>query len=307
MLTIERGTGRGRWATEVDRAVAGRIARGEAGGTAGRVLARGAGWVVEDVVCTSGPTDRPFEERHTGFSIAVVVAGTFQYRSPHGREVLTPGSLLLGNAGEPFECGHEHAPGDRCVAFHYEPAYFERIAADVGIGSAGGGFRAPRLPPVREVSGAVAAAAAGVLGGHGIGWEELAVELAARALGLASGGSPRPGVVLPGVQARVTEAVRRIERDPAARLPLQGLAAEAGLSPFHFLRTFQRATGVTPHQFILRARLREAAAQLAIGRRAVLAIALDAGFGDLSNFNRAFRAEFGVSPTKWRRRGAMVR
>jgi AraC family transcriptional regulator len=104
----------------------------------------------------------------------------------------------------------------------------------------------------------------------------------------------------------VTSAVRRIERDLTADLNLASLAREAGLSPYHFLRTFQALTGVTPHQFVLRKRLREAALHLASLRLAsgpvkVLDIALDCGFGDLSNFNRAFRAEFGISPRDYRR------
>jgi AraC-like DNA-binding protein len=80
---------------------------------------------------------------------------------------------------------------------------------------------------------------------------------------------------------------------------LDSLARQAGLSPYHFLRTFQRVTGVTPHQFVLRARLREAAVRLTTERRNVLDIALDCGFGDVSNFNRAFRTEFGVNPRRY--------
>jgi AraC family transcriptional regulator len=79
----------------------------------GRLLARGDRWTVKDVVCTSGPGDRSFEEQHSQVSIAIVVAGTFQYRSTTGRALMTPGSLLLGNAGHCFECGHEHGRGDR--------------------------------------------------------------------------------------------------------------------------------------------------------------------------------------------------
>jgi AraC family transcriptional regulator len=62
-------------------------------------------------------------------------------------------------------------------------------------------------------------------------------------------------------------------------------------------------TRVTPHQFILRARLREAAVRLKTTRNEVLEIALDTGFRDLSNFNHSFRAEFGMSPTSYARRG----
>lgn len=70
----------------------------------------------------------------------------------------------------------------------------------------------------------------------------------------------------------------------------------------HFLRTFERATGVAPHQYILRGRLRAAAQRLADAREKIVDVALDCGFADLSNFNRAFRAEFGVTPRAYRMR-----
>jgi len=93
-----------------------------------------------------------------------------------------------------------------------------------------------------------------------------------------------------------------IERQPDANLSIETLSRESGLSPYHFLRTFQSVTGVTPHQYILHARLREAAIRLAEEpSRQVVDIALDCGFQDLSNFNHAFRAEFGLSPRAHRR------
>ena len=102
-------------ADELERALAHRALHGSPGRPAARVLAEGEGWALTDVVCTSGPKDRPFEECHSNFSIVIVAAGTFQYRSQAGRELMTPGSLLLGNAGQSFECGHEHGAGDRCL------------------------------------------------------------------------------------------------------------------------------------------------------------------------------------------------
>ena len=48
-----------------------------AGHPTARILARGEDWTVADVVCTCGPDDRPFEEQHSQFAIAVVADGTF--------------------------------------------------------------------------------------------------------------------------------------------------------------------------------------------------------------------------------------
>src|SRR5262249_61149389 len=96
------------------------------------------------------------------------------------------------------------------------------------------------------------------------------------------------------------EANKVIGRRLAPPLSLAGLARAAGLSAYHFLRTFDRVTGVTPHQYVLRARLRAAAGRLMHSRAKIIDVALDSGFGDLSNFNRAFRAEFGATPRRYR-------
>jgi len=60
-----------------------------------QVLASGSGWRVVDVAYSSNPESRPFEDQHDLVTIAAVVAGSFQYRSTHGIEMLAPGALLL--------------------------------------------------------------------------------------------------------------------------------------------------------------------------------------------------------------------
>jgi AraC family transcriptional regulator len=312
-------------AVELEQALARRAATGAAAcHPTCRVLARGDGWVVEDLICASGPQDPIFEERHGNVSIAMVLAGTFQYRgsacqgsanwgsakrgsvksgSANGairNELMTPGSLLLGNAGQGFEVGHEHAAGDRCLSFHFAPEYFERIASDASVKKSDRGFRMLRLPPLRELSSLIARARAGLEYLADTPWEELSVELAAATVRVERGISSRVDNVPPSAIARVTRSVRAIERRPDGTLGLGSLAREAGLSPYHFLRTFERLTGITPHQYVRRARLREAASRLAVEREKVLDIAYDCGFGDVSNFNRAFRTEFGVSPLRWK-------
>jgi AraC family transcriptional regulator len=267
-----------------------------------RVLAQGDGWTVSDMVCASGPQDRPFEERHSHVCIAIVAAGTFQYRSASGRELMTPGSLLLGNSGQCFECGHEHGTGDRCLAFYYAPDYFERLAAEAGHGGSTLGFRVPRLPSLPALSRLLVQACAGMAGSVHVPWEEFSVQLAARTVQLVRGVVPEPSNAPSSAVARVTRVVRTIEHHLDLGLTLGSLAQKAGLSPYHFLRTFQHLTGMTPHQYIIRARLREAAMRLLAREAKVLDIALDCGFHDLSNFNRAFRAEFGLTPLVYRRR-----
>lgn len=298
----------GNIAADLQRALAQRARDGARGGTLARPLAAGSGWSVADVLCTHGPRDASFEEQHDRVCIAMVVAGAFAYRTDTGHALLTPGALMLGNAGACFECGHRHGAGDRCFAFHYAPTYFERLAADAGIAGAGLDFRQARIAPLKQAAPLIARACAEAMTTSHADqaapavWSELAVELAAATL-QAAGALTRPPRD-PGAAAwsRVVEAVHLIDASPEAPHTLASLACAAALSEFHFLRTFQRVTGVTPHQYVLRTRLRAAALRLRENTEKIVDIALACGFNDLSNFNHAFRQEFDVSPREWRTR-----
>jgi len=263
------------------------------GKIATNILANGNGWSVADVVCTYGPQDRAFEEQHTSISITVVVEGSFQYRSASGSEVMSPGSLLIGNPGQCFECGHDHGAGDRCLAFFYAPEFFERARLPDTLSI-------QRIPPMARLSPWIVQARQAIDDPGGVAFEEFAHGLPAAVLGTL--GLSRQVSSSPSAadERRISAALRFIEANLHQPLPLERLASSAKMSEFHFLRTFKQVTQVTPHQYILRTRLRKAAVRLKTRSDKVLEIALDTGFGDLSNFNHAFRAEFGVSPTRFR-------
>jgi AraC family transcriptional regulator len=272
---------------------------GEPGSTQPRQLASGNGWNVADVVCTCGPEDPPYEEQHREFAVAFVISGMFEQHSAHGRTLMTPGAVMLGSPATCFACSHTHARGDRCVSFWYSAEYFDRVLADVPARGMRG-FSVDALPPLREISTLSTRATAAISKRDGHPWDELAALVATTSVALTQGLPRRPAPVSKRAESKVADAVRRIELAPDAALSLDSLADAAGISPYHFLRVFSGVCGVTPHQYVRRARLRRAAEHLLAEPSRIIDIALDSGFSDVSNFNHAFRAEFGVSPRRYR-------
>ena len=254
-----------------------------------------------DIVCTCGPHDRPYEERHAGASVSIVLAGSFVYRDGRGAALMAPGAMLLGDPGRSFQCSHDHGADDRCLSFQFDPDCFARLAADAGARRPT--FGRSGLPPLRPLAGIAARARIALDNGSpAAAFEEIALELAGGALRLASDPSARGRAAIADRDfARIARAIRDIESDPTAPRTLAAMAEAAGMSRYHFLRAFSRVTGATPHQWLLRVRMRAVARMLAATRAPVTAIALDAGFDDLSNFIRTFRAEFGASPRAWRK------
>lgn len=264
------------------------------------ILASGPGWKVRDTVCTAGSRDRPFEEQHAEVCIAAVTQGTFQYRTGSGRAVLAPGGVMLGNSGACFECGHDHSTGDRCLAFHFTPEMLETVVASVP-GARSVLFAVPNLPPLTALLPLLAEAEAARDCVDAADLEETALRVAGAVVATLTETSKRAlrGPTRQEVR-RVSHAVRYIEAHSHEPLTLQDLACEVATSPYHFLRIFRQVVGMTPHQYVLRTRLNRAAIRLRTSQEPISAIAFDAGFGDLSTFNRRFRRLLGYSPGAYR-------
>lgn len=264
-----------------------------------RLLAAGAGWRVDDVICSFGPQDRPFEEQYDAMCIAAVTHGTFQYRSSLGSALLEPGAVLLGNRGHCFQCGHEHGTGDRCLSFHVTPGFLESIAAAIpGVRHIA--FTTPRLPPDPALLPIIAAAESARSDGDESELEEITVRLAAAVCATLAQTKPSARAPSRRDERRISAALRLIETRADEPLPLSEMASAAAMSPYHFLRSFRAIVGMTPHQYVLHTRLRRAAVRLRQSAESIAAIAYAAGFNDLSTFNRRFARIVGQSPSAYR-------
>ena len=126
----------------------------------------------------------------------------------------------------------------------------------------------------------------------------MAVHLA-RNYGVMDLGSRGTHPSLPGFKLRlITEW---IAEHFAEDFTLDRLAAQAGLSKFHFQRLFKRATGVSPSQYHINIRLNEARRLLRETKMSVVDVSLEVGYADPSHFARLFRRETGLSPSDYRR------
>jgi len=84
------------------------------------------------------------------------------------------------------------------------------------------------------------------------------------------------------------------------QVSLKAVAASVNLSPCHFCSVFKKQTGLTFRQYRTRQRLEKARELLSDGERRVSDVAFESGFESIPYFNRAFRREFGCSPTEFR-------
>lgn len=106
---------------------------------------------------------------------------------------------------------------------------------------------------------------------------------------------------LPDLDARRLQKVcDYIDDHYAEAITLDQLAAEAGLSPFHFLRLFREATGLTPHRYVTDRRIQAARKALERQSSSLQEIALASGFGSQDSFTRVFRKSTGFTPGRYR-------
>jgi AraC-like DNA-binding protein len=99
---------------------------------------------------------------------------------------------------------------------------------------------------------------------------------------------------------RLLRARDAMDRAYAEPLDIPAVAAVAGLSEAHFIRSFRGCFGETPHRYLQRRRVERAMFLLRDTRRPVTDICYDVGFTSLGTFGRTFRAIVGEAPSEYR-------
>src|ERR1700738_1719912 len=256
---------------------------------------------VSDFRCSAGPGATPFVEQYRCHSVSYVRKGSFGCRTRGRTFELVAGSILVGFPGDEYVCTHDHVCGDECLSFFLGPELVEAIGDRAEVWRVGA---APPLPELM-VLGELAQAAAD--GRSDIGLDEVGQLFASRFVEMVSGRSREPATVTARDRRRSVETALWIDANSHQEIDLEDAAGQADISPFHFLRLFSTVLGVTPHQYLVRSRLRHAARLLADDARSVTDVAYDVGFGDLSNFVRTFHRAAGVSPRAFREAARGVR
>jgi AraC-like DNA-binding protein len=228
---------------------------------------------------------------HDQFGIGVIHQGAHRSLSGRGMVEAGTGDMITVNPGEV----HDGAPiGDHGRSWrilYFDPAVIAAAVEDMSEGRTGDfEFAHPVIAAGPLVSRFNALFAAMTRSG-GTAASLLREEMLFILLGcLQAKECKRPAV------PDMIHAVRRlIDDDPAAPLTLDALAQEAGLSKFQLLRGFCKATGLTPHAYLMQRRI-ALARHLIAGRTPLAEAAHAAGFADQSHMTRIFMRKYGVSP-----------
>ena len=250
---------------------------------------------IRGIEATAASTRRTFARHmHDQFGIGVMLAGAHRSASCRGAVEAFAGDAITVNPGEI----HDGAPvGESARTWkmlYIEPGVVMEAVGHITEGSTTDAeFAAPVLsrpglvPHFRELFSILTATDAP----HArMRAEELLLllldaSLVVRRIGERAQDAPQA----------IRHALRLIDDTPAMPLSLDDLARESGLSRYQVLRGIAKATGLTPHAYLVQRRAQMARRLITQGTTLVQA-ALESGFADQSHMTRVFVRQYGVSP-----------
>lgn len=236
---------------------------------------------------------------HPTFSIGAVDAGFSRFTGAgKGEERLTPGTLVLVPAQRVHACNPEPGQAWSYQMLHIDAQWLQRLRLESGsrAGASGEPARISRSSGLYQqfcaLNALLFSAASTVekeaaliefIGDH---------DFSACATAAAAPAPALSGVTLRGL-------IDHIEQAELAELSLDTLARSAGMGRYQLIRAFRTATGLTPHAYLVNARINQARQFLREGLE-LAEVAYRLGFADQSHFQRVFKAHAGVTPGQYR-------
>ncbi|MCA1490987.1 AraC family transcriptional regulator [Ensifer sp. NBAIM29] len=235
-------------------------------------------------------------QRHTHdqFGIGLIQHGAQKSLSGRGTVEAQAGDVITVNPGEVHDGMPIGDAGRTWKMLYLEPFLVEGIVSDITEGRRmRGEFADPVISDAMLAArfrSIFAAATATDCADSPLRWEVSAFALLAQALRLVPEGSlsfrePRA----------IAAAISLIDDDPLAPLSLADLARQSGLSRFQVVRGFTRATGLTPHAYLVQRRI-DIVRQLIAKRTPLADAAVAGGFADQSHMTRVFVRKYGFTP-----------
>ena len=226
---------------------------------------------------------------HDEMMIGVMHAGSLRFRRGRTTHVVGRGGLSIVNPGDVHTGGRYRGDVLAYTALYPRADVLERA----GIGSAGEFSTAvlddavlwhALFEATREDTEPLRA-------------EELIVQAIA-AMGARYGGAQATRRNRPYCHSAVGRAVDFIEAHYDESLTLDRLSTVAGIGARHLIRSFRRATGLTPHAFVRQTRVRRAREELRRGATPADA-AYATGFADQAHLTRVFKLLIGTTPGRY--------
>lgn len=230
---------------------------------------------------------------HQQYGIGVIHRGAQRSMSGRGVVEAGPGDTITVNPGEVHD-GMPIGDGGRAWSMlYFDPAMIDVAAEDISEGAYGAReFHHPAMTD-RTTAGLFLHLFAAMTGpdeaASSVHREELLLSLLA---GVIAQEASEPTQAVP---MAIRRARALIDDAPTDAVTLADLARECGLSRFQVVRGFARATGLTPHAYLMQRRI-DLARSLIAGGMPLAEAAAASGFADQSHMTRLFVRNFGISP-----------
>ncbi|WP_421399010.1 AraC family transcriptional regulator [Agrobacterium fabrum] len=253
--------------------------------------------VLPGVAAVVADSDRSFPRHmHDQFGIGLMERGAQKSLSGRGMVEAGPGHVITVNPGEVHDGIPLGESGRAWRMLYLDSDIVHSAIADISEKDRGTFefvYPVDTRPLAERFNAVFSAITAKERPGETLDSDEALLMLLADAMETAA----KPPVM--AAPDTIKRAKSSIDDDPARPFRLADLAKEAGMSQFRFLRAFAKATGLTPHSYLLQRRVHLARHALAGGTRPAEA-AVIAGFVDQSHLNRFFVRQFGVTPAVYR-------